>query len=207
MAGMKPIKNYPLPESNDLPANTAEWSIDIGKAVLLVHDMQRYFLAPFPTSLRKQIVNNCKYLCERCTESSIPIIYSAQSGDMTEQQRGLLSDIWGPGMRADPDDNRIIDELAPKTADVILTKWRYSAFHRSDLLERMREQNRTQIIICGVYAHVGVLVTAIDAFTNNIKPFLVADALGDFSEKHHLMALEYAACRCSFVVSRESVFQ
>lgn len=88
----------------------------------------------------------------------------------------------------------------------MLTKWRYSAFFRSDLLARMRDQGRDQLIVCGVYGHVGVLATALDAFTNDIESFLVADAVGDFSAAYHRLALDYAAARCSVVTSTEEVF-
>ncbi|MNJ60933.1 putative isochorismatase [compost metagenome] len=70
----------------------------------------------------------------------------------------------------------------------------------------MREAGRDQLIICGVYAHVGVLFTAVEAFTNDIQTFLVADAVSDFSEKYHRMALEYAAQRCAVVCTTEDVF-
>ena len=35
-------------------------------------------------------------------------------------------------MRATPADRQVIDELTPTPADLVLTKWRYSAFHRTD---------------------------------------------------------------------------
>ena len=70
----------------------------------------------------------------------------------------------------------------------------------------MRRSGRDQLIVCGVYAHVGVLMTAVDAFTNDIQTFLVADAVADFSADYHRMALEYAAERCASVVTAGQVF-
>jgi isochorismate hydrolase len=205
--GIAPIPGYPLPAKGELPVNTAQWTLDSRRAVLLVHDMQRYFLAPFPSSVRDPLVRHCALLRERCAALEVPVFYTAQPGGMTEQERGLLKDFWGPGMRVDPLDRLVVEELAPRPADRVLTKWRYSAFFRSDLLARMRDQDRDQLIICGVYAHVGVLVTAIEAFTNDIQPFLVADAVGDFSAEYHRLALDYAAARCSVVTTTEEVFR
>jgi trans-2,3-dihydro-3-hydroxyanthranilic acid synthase len=205
--GIAPIPAYPLPAAGDLPPNTARWTLEPGRAVLLVHDMQRYFVAPFPAAVRDPLVRHCALLRERCAALDVPVVFTAQPGDMTERDRGLLMDFWGPGMATDPQDREIVDELAPRPADRVLTKWRYSAFFRSDLLARMREQGRDQLILCGVYAHVGVLMTAVEAFTNDIQPFLVADAVGDFSAEQHRMALDYAAGRCSMVTTTEEVLR
>jgi isochorismate hydrolase len=205
MAGIPPIEPYPLPSADDLPRNTAQWSADPDRAVLLVHDMQRYFLRPFPTSLRDQLVGNAALLRERAVAAGMPIAYTAQPGGMTDEQRGLLKDFWGPGMRVDPADREVVEPLAPGPDDRVFTKWRYSAFFRSGLLEWMREQDRDQLIVCGVYAHVGVLMTTVDAFTHDIRPFLVADAVGDFSAEYHRMAVEYAAQRCAVVTTTEAV--
>jgi isochorismate hydrolase len=207
MPSIPPIEPYQLPGTADLPANTARWTLDPHRAMLLVHDMQRYFLAPFPKPVRDPLVRNCALLRARCTALGVPVIYTAQPGGMTEQQRGLLKDFWGPGMRVDPADRQIVDELAPGPADRIVTKWRYSAFFRSDLLRWMREEGRDQLIVCGVYAHVGVLMTAVEAFTNDIQPFLVADAVADFSAGHHRMAADYAAAHCAVVTTTEEIFQ
>ena len=120
---------------------------------------------------------------------------------MTDDQRGLLKDFWGTGMTADPTDRDIIDDLAPADDDWLLTKWRYSALHRTDLLERMRATGRDQLLICGVFAHVGVLMSAVEAFTNDIQPFLIADAIADFSAEDHDFTLSYTATRCGAVTT------
>ncbi|MFD0377383.1 isochorismatase family protein [Streptomyces sp. NPDC127112] len=207
MSGIAPIADYPLPTAAELPISTVQWTPDPSRAVLLVHDMQRYFLAPFPASVRDPLVRHCTQLRERCAELGVPVFYTAQPGGMTDEERGLLKDFWGPGMRVDPADRLIVTELAPRPADQVLTKWRYSAFFNSELLAQMRAQGRDQLILCGVYAHVGVLATALEAFTNDIQPFLVADALGDFSAEYHRLALDYAAARCSAVTTTGEVFR
>jgi isochorismate hydrolase len=203
--GIPAIVPYALPSSADLPANVARWVADPGRAVLLIHDMQRFFLRPLPEGMRDQLTRNAVSLRDRCRALGVPVAYTAQPGGMTDEQRGLLKDFWGPGMRVDPADREVVPPLAPGPADWVLTKWRYSAFFRSDLLSRMRERGRDQLIVCGVYAHVGVLMSAVDAFTNDIQPFVVADATADFSADHHRWAVEYAAQRCAVVTTTEEV--
>ncbi|MFC9427830.1 isochorismatase family protein [Streptomyces sp. NPDC056987] len=205
MTGIPPIDPYSLPAAGDLPRNTATWSIRADRAVLLVHDMQRYFLKPFPDAVRTELVRNTAQVRRWCAAHGVPVAYTAQPGGMGEQDRGLLEDFWGPGMRTDPVDREIVGELTPAAEDWRLTKWRYSAFFRTDLLQRMRSAGRDQLIVCGVYAHVGVLMSAVDAYTNDIQPFLVADAVADFSEEYHLLALRYAAERCAVVVTTKEV--
>jgi len=207
MARIPPIMPYPMPDDAELPSNIARWTADPARAVLLIHDMQRYFLASFPPGLppRQELDHNTALLRHRCAELGVPVAYTAQPGGMTEQQRGLLEDFWGPGMRADPADRRIVEPIQPAEHDWVFTKWRYSAFFRSDLLSHMRESSRDQLLICGVYAHLGVLMTAVEAFSNDIETFLVADAIADFSADYHRLAVEYAAQRCAVVATTGTI--
>ncbi|RPK40437.1 putative isochorismatase [Streptomyces sp. ADI92-24] len=68
-----------------------------------------------------------------------------------------------------------------------------NAFLHSHLGRLLRSTGRDQLIVCGVHAHLGVLLTAADAFMNDIQPFVVADAVADFSAEEHSMALRWAA--------------
>jgi isochorismate hydrolase len=205
MPTLADVEPYPLPAAGDLPPSTAGWSLDPARAVLLVHDMQRYFLRPFPAPMRDQLVSNCARLRDHAITAGMQVGFTTQPGRMSQQQRGLLADIWGPGMRGGPADRAVVAELAPGPYDWQFVKWRYSAFARSDLLARMRADGRDQLVLCGVYAHVGVLMTAVDAFTHDIQPFLVADAVADFTSADHALAMDYAARRCAVVTTTKEV--
>jgi isochorismate hydrolase len=195
-----------MPQPRELPASTAPWRIDPQRAMLLVHDMQKYFLSMFPDgeSPVTDLVDNVARLRQRCIELGIPIGYTAQPGGMTREQRGLLRDFWGDGMSTDPEHRAIHDRLTPPPGSPVFTKWRYSAFHKSDLLTYLRDEGRDQLIICGVYAHVGCLMTANDALAHDIEAFLVADAVADFTPDYHRLAIEYAAERLAVVLSTDA---
>ncbi|MFI6168332.1 isochorismatase family protein [Nocardia sp. NPDC051052] len=205
-AGIPAIGEYPMPTVADLPPNVARWTVEPDRAVLLIHDMQRYFLRPFASAVRAGLVGNISTLRDLSNERGIPVAYTTQPGSMTDAQRGLLKDFWGPGMSVDPIEREVIDALSPAADDWVFTKWRYSAFFRSELLGRMRAQGRDQLVLCGVYAHIGVLMSAVDAFTNDIQPFLIADAIADFSADYHRLAIEFAAERCAVVTTTADVF-
>nr|BFE82389.1 hypothetical protein GCM10020093_049900 [Planobispora longispora] len=196
-----------MPDVSDLPANRVDWQPDARRAVLLVHDMQNYFLRAFTPgqSPLVDLMSNVLALRARCSDLGIPVVYSAQPGGQSADQRGLLLDFWGGGIGADPREAEITPELTPRAGDVLLTKWRYSAYQRTRLAELMAGQGRDQLIICGIYAHIGVLMTACEAFMRDVQPFVVADAVADFSADHHRMALTYAAERCAVTTTTRQI--
>ena len=201
------IDSYSIPHLSELPANTAPWQVDPGRALLLIHDMQEYFLSPYDRSQSPadQMVPNIHSLRQAFNEVGAPVLYTAQPGGMIREERGLLAAFWGAGMSAAEEHWRIIPSLAPTTDEPVVTKWRPSAFCRTDLLDRMRCLGCDQIVITGVYAHVGLLMTAHDAFSHDIETFIVTDAIADFSRGHHLETLRYAATRCAVVSSTADV--
>lgn len=196
------LNDYALPTPSELPVNKVSWAFEPPRAALLIHDMQQYFLNFWgeDSPLIKQVIENIAKLRRYCKEQGIPVFYTAQPNQQSDEDRALLNDMWGPGLNKHPEQQAVVSALAPDADDTVLVKWRYSAFHRSPLQEILQESGRDQLIICGVYAHIGCMTTAIDAFMRNIKPFMVADGLADFSQDEHLMALRYTAGRCGRVV-------
>ena len=150
------LTSYPLPAATELPNNKVKWMLEPDRAALLIHDMQRYFLNFWGENspLVEQVVDNIARLRRYCKAQGIPVFYTAQPNAQSDEDRALLNDMWGPGLNKHPDQQKIVDALAPDEDDQVLTKWRYSAFHRSPLESILQEMGRDQLIITGVYDHI-----------------------------------------------------
>jgi bifunctional isochorismate lyase/aryl carrier protein len=193
------IAPYPLPAENEIPAARGPWRLDPARAALLVHDLQGYFIRAFPAgeSPIAPLLANVARLKEACVSAGVPVFYTAQPGRQDRRDRGLQADLWGPGMSASLEDTKIIEEIAPSGDDIVLTKWRYSAFQRTTLGPMLHARRRDQLLITGVYAHIGCMTTAVDAFMRDVEPFFVADGVADFSREWHDLAVRWAAERCA----------
>lgn len=189
------IAPYTPPTLASLPPSRADWRPDPARLALLVHDMQRYFCAPYPQDAQplSSVVPNIARLLTAARAAGIPVFYTAQHGNQFRADRGLQADLWGPGMRAEAQHEEILPALAPQPGDHQLLKHRYSAFQRSTLADLMRARGRDQLMITGIYAHIGCLCTAAEAFQRDIQPFAIADAQADFDLARHQMAMGWIA--------------
>lgn len=198
--------DYTTPAMSDL-VNRADWALDPGRAALLVHDLQRYFLRAFAPRCPAlaQALESTAAILDAARAAGMPVFYTAQTGSQPPTERGLQGELWGRGMAADPEDTAIVEVVAPRSDEIVLAKHRYSAFARSDLANRLATLRRDQLVITGVYAHIGIAATAYDAFQREIYPFVVADAVADFGAVEHERALAQVASCCGVVVHTSDV--
>lgn len=200
------IAAYPLPATADLPPARAAFRLDRARVALLVHDMQAYFCAPYPQadSPLAPAIAHIARLLTAARAAGVPVFYTAQELRQDRRDRGLQADLWGPGMQEEGA-QAILPALAPAPGDHVLVKHRYSAFQRSNLEPLLRARGRDQLIVCGLYAHIGCMLTAAEAFMRDIEPFFVADALADFSRDRHDMALSWVAATCGVPMMTDQV--
>lgn len=207
--GLPTIAPYELPRADELPKPRAPWTLEPRRAALLIHDMQNYFLRVFTPDAAPIVpaIANIAALAEVARKAGVPVFYTAQEGEQDRRDRGLQADLWGPGMSWAPEHQPIVAALTPQKGDFVLAKHRYSAFQRSNLETLMRARGRDQLIIAGVYAHIGCMLTAADAFMRDIEPFMAADALADFSRAKHDLALSYVADVCGVPLTTAQIIE
>jgi bifunctional isochorismate lyase/aryl carrier protein len=201
------IGSYEVPQEKDLPQGRLDWTLSADRCALLVHDMQDYFLRPYAKDQEPlpSVLKSSARLIEICRLHAIPIFYTAQDVKQERCDRGLQADLWGPGMQDPEMHQKIVTDLTPVVGDYVLNKHRYSAFQRSNLETMMTCRGRDQLLICGVYAHIGCLLSAADAFMRDIQPFFVVNAMADFSREKHDMAMAYVNNVCGVTCTLRQV--
>lgn len=164
---------------------------DPARAVVLINDMQNADLGAIGTI--DALDANVQTLRDWARSNRVPVVVGVHVSrrSMTPVFEG---DLW----RNDGGDR------APDEADTVLTT-AYSAFHETDLLDRMTQWGRDQLVICGVHTSVGCLATAMDAFMRGVHAFVVNDAVADVDADDHQRALTYIAARCGTVVDTAQV--
>lgn len=207
--GLPKFESYSLPCEEEIPKARGPWQPETKRVALLVHDMQRYFLRPFDANAAPllPVIENISALLTHARSHQIPVFYTAQKGNQLRSDRGLQADLWGPGMQAIDEHEEIVSPLTPLPGEHILHKHRYSAFQRSPFEDLLKQAGRDQLIITGVYAHIGCLATAVESFQRDIEAFIVADAVADFSKSDHEQALRWIADCCGCPLSTASLLE
>lgn len=185
--GLPTIAPYPMPDGSTLPRSHVAWSIVPARGALLIHGMQNQLVGAFPAGQSPvvELVENITALRELARALGMPVVFSAEA--VGQPPGGNVPDA------ADAADAEIIETLTPRPGEHLLGNVRHNAFLRSRLGRLLRSEGRDQLIVCGVYAHLGVLLTAADAFMNDFQPFVVADAVADVSAEEHVTALRWSA--------------
>ncbi|MBV1941400.1 isochorismatase family protein [Streptomyces sp. BV286] len=184
-----------MPDRSAVPASGPPWTIDPARAALLVHDMQNHFVQAFPPDCSPvvELIDNIATLRELAGTLGMPIVFSTEPAERPGGQ-GPLTDSWVPADGPEPGANSaVVPSLTPRVGEHLLVNVRHNAFLRSHLGRLLRSEGRDQLILCGVRAHLGILLTAADAFMHDIQPFVVADAVADLSAEDHSMALRWIA--------------
>lgn len=205
--GIPEIGSYDVDAIDWASFNKVGWQLAPERAGLLVHDMQRYYAGTVPTgmNLLEKIVANMQRLLTACRAANVPVFYSVARPCANREERGLIFDFHGLGMKNIPEHYEIVDELAPMPEDQIITKKRYSAFFSTDLTERLEAAGVEQLVICGVYAQIGCQMSAMDAVMRDLEVFYVADAMAAYSMNQHLENAEYVSNLCASVQTTKAV--
>ena len=83
----------------------------------------------------------------------------------------------------------IIDELSPRSDDILIEKNTYSAFYQSNLESRLRGLKVNHLVITGIPTETDILYTAVDAFMRGMRVSVPEDCVHGMNPDVHNYAL------------------
>ncbi|MBP1949755.1 cysteine hydrolase family protein [Virgibacillus litoralis] len=158
---------------------------------LVLIDLQKE--SNFGLGQMDQVVTNAKRLIDGFREKNIPIIYTRQinraDGVGLSQGEPLNSDGTPYYYNTANESIEILDEIKPQDGDIIIDKYRWSAFHETSLDLTLRSLNVENVVIGGVVTDGCLLTSVFDAYFNDYKIHLVKDICTASNEGSHMASL------------------
>jgi nicotinamidase-related amidase len=187
------------------------------QVALLIVDMQNDFVrrgAPLEVPDARNTIAPHRALLQAFRHRGWPVVYTRF---LSQQESNLLWN-WSPQCRpptkccwhghrrryADAADELecadVIDELAPASADVIIDKFGYGAFHGTALANILESRNIKSLLVTGTVTQICVEETAREAFHYGFRTTIVSDAVSSFAPDLHAATLKNFAMKFGWVV-------
>ncbi|NEA97985.1 isochorismatase family protein [Streptomyces sp. SID13726] len=188
-----------------LPPDRSGWAVDPRRAALLVLNVQNHFLRVLRerSAPVAELVDAVTLLVESARGSGIPVLYTVAVDGPPYTARETA--FGHPRLPAAEGSRDVVDAVRPRVGDSVLAAKRPSAFAGTRLRPRLAELGRDQPVIVGVFARTQVMLTAADAWMQDLEPFVVADAVADTVPGDHRMAVDWIAATCGAVRNARGV--
>jgi biuret amidohydrolase len=189
-----------------LSAEPTTLTVDLGKAALVIIDMQRDFLEPggFGAALGNDVsrlrtaVAPCQAVLAAARHAGLLVIHTREGhrADLTDApplkvERGdPATRIGAPGpmgrilIRGEPGHD-IIPELFPVAGEPIIDKPGKGAFYQTDLELMLHNRSIDTLLVCGVTTEVCVNTTVREANDRGFRCIVLSDCCGSYFSEFH----------------------
>jgi nicotinamidase-related amidase len=152
---------------------------NLTSSALAVIDMQRYFLdeeADAYLGANAHLLTNVVRLIEAFRTHGKPVAFTRHAHPRGSNT-GQMGRWWHEKLPWEGDrQSELVDELAPRPGELLLTKTTYSAFEGTSFEAWLRKRNVRSLVLCGVMTNLCVETTARHAFMKDFQPIVVEDA-------------------------------
>ncbi len=150
------------------------------KTALIVIDLQKGIVGMASAQAAGEVVARSARLADAFRRRGLPVVLVNVAGvapGRTEQARpaGAFPDGWMD----------FVAELNPQPQDHRVTKRSWGAFTNTDLLDHLRREGVTQVVIAGIATSIGVESTARQAHELGFNVTLATDAMTDMRPEAH----------------------
>ena len=191
----------------------------VDDTALLVVDMQNGFCHDdgainrmgLPAARLRDAIAPCARLVAAARAARVPVLFTRYVYRPDYADGGLLVDELMPdlktheALRAGSWDAEVIDALAPAAGETVIDKNRPSAFFGTDLEAALKTLGARNLVVCGVTTNCCVETTVRDASQRDIRTFVVRDAVAEYDDDRHAVALKSMALLFAYVVGLDDV--
>jgi len=157
---------------------------DLMRPAIIVVDMLKDNLRESPRNPYYQeggeIIPNLQRLLNEGRKRGFPIVFACDSfleGDFIFRSRMKVHSLRGTRGA------EVIDDLEPKSTDMILPKRRFSAFFKTDLDQTLRTLAVDTIVLAGMTTEVCVLMTAFEGLCQDFSVIILENCTASRSKE------------------------
>jgi nicotinamidase-related amidase len=190
------------------PYNQHEMRLNAAASVLLVIDMQRFFLDPSSSMFMSggaAILPTVKRLVDAFRRAGRPVIFTRHVHHPSDLDSGIMGWWWAGKCLEGSPESEVHPELAPRPDEKVVFKHRYSAFYNTDLETVLRCLRVEDVVISGVMTNLCCESTARDAYFRDYRVFFPADGTGSVSEEMHVASLLNLAFGFAYVTTAAAI--
>lgn len=165
--------------------------MEIKETALLLIDLQKE--SNFGLHHVEEVIAKTNEVIHTCRELNIPIIYTRQINrhDRINLSKGEpIMDDGTPFYYSNSKENHeIFEEIAPQAEDIVIDKYRWSAFYETSLDGVLRSLGIKNLIVGGVVTDGCVMTTVFDAYFRDYHVHLIKDICTTSNEGAHMASL------------------
>jgi nicotinamidase-related amidase len=184
---------------------------------LVVIDLQAGIVKMNTAHPGAAIVQQSARLVEAFRRAGLPIVivnvvpFGAPSGKVRTQAPGMPKDEAGLKQAREAMEAAgfftIVPELGSRPEDIYVTKKTWNAFFDTDLEQRLRALDVTNIVLCGIATSIGVEGTARAAYERGFNVSFAGDAMTDMVAAAHENSLNVIFPRLGEVGTTDAIIE
>ena len=191
----------------------------LDNTALVVIDMQNGFCKEdgsvnaigLPASRLQPVIRPCARLISLARSIVVPVIYTRYMFRSDYLDGGLMVHELMPALKTGKTlisgswDVEVVEELAPVDGDFIIDKNRPSSFFGTNLDATLKNLHVENLVVCGVTTNCCVETTVRDASQRDYRTFVVGDAVAEYEDDRHEIALRSMAMLFAHVVTTADI--
>lgn len=185
------------------------------ETALVVMDMQPMIFARFPTP-PQHIVAPMVGAIQTAREKGITVAHVRVALTEKEFQRipqtnktfGRMTGVGSAakcGVEASQPSTQIMEEVRPRTGDIVVRKSRAGAFSTTDLKEQLQSKGINTLLLAGISTSGVVLSTVRDASDADFRIFVLRDCTADGDDEVHRILLDKVFAHSCYVVDSTQI--